>query len=253
MVTKAAKLRKRRERKREKKVKPPPRTKLASERIIKGSVKVSAPLAEAATDRLFTKKDDDLMDSRIDKVQRVFYTLELMKNRKQITRPQFDAAERYRDAYETCHGGIKSSLDTSNMGGSAPGSRSITPNQMWAADVLNDAAKTLGVIHGYMVRLVAGEGQSFEDVTAAIYGRGPDGKCNASHLRKVGGDIQDALTLLALHWFGEDKMRRHGAFIPGWAGSMVPTPGRTEFEWKPQAAHAGPDHRGVVTVKRGAK
>ena len=225
------------------------KTRLASDRVVK-ETSVESPYAQvigadAGPDKLSTQ--------RFDKVKRVVSTLDAMLGRGQINTHQFNAARRYNEAFETNHGGIKSALDVSNMGGRAPGSRSTTPDQIWAAGILDEAAKELGRIDGFVVRLIAGEGRSIDDATAVMCGRSQDGRCKAADLRAIGKRLRDALTLLAMKWFGPDKMRRHGAFVPGWARTVITTPdGISEIEMAPNATHVGADSRGVFSVKRGA-
>jgi len=159
-----------------------------------------------------------------DKVARLVDTIDCLYRRKQISQRQRDAALRYRLAFETQAGSIKSSLATEGFYSPAPpGPRTPSSPLLAAAENLREAKKVLGLIDHTVVELIAGKGYSIEKASLQICERGEKGRVSDTDVRAVGRRLRDGLEVLALRWFGPDRKRQHGAWTPDWARPEVIT------------------------------
>lgn len=183
-----------------------------------------------------------------DKITRVVDTLEAMRRRGQISEKQYIAATRYREAFETCHGSIRSALNDSGSIRGAPGSKSLTPQQMNAAEDLSTADHLLGKTDGFVVAMVAGRGESIEATTAHLYGRKEDGRCREDDLRATGKRLRDSLTILAFKWFGADRRNEHQPMMADTAKLQAIV--RDGVVERGTVHHAGHDARGRFKVRK---
>jgi len=200
---------------------------------------------DKATARIKTETVASPWNNGFDKVTRVIDTIAAMKKRHQIDERQFDAAERYREAHQATHGAIKSALNDSSNGGSAPGSKTPSPHMLKYAEWLREAKLECPENH-VIVRAIAGEGRSIEEVTAVMYGRSKEGKCKDDDLRHVGRLLREALNKLANHWFGTDRRTKHAPFMAEQSGLENLTV-RGEVP-KAKATHASIDRAGKFNV-----
>lgn len=187
-----------------------------------------------------------------DKIKRVVDTISAMEKRKQLSKPQADAARRCQDAYEACGGSIKSPLDDSNLSGGSPGSRMPSPRALLAAGTLEEVRKRCGETQTTLIIMIACQGQSIQDATAIMCGKGADGKCRKRDLDAIGWMFRDALEVLARRWFGTNKRKEHPAFVPDWA-KPVNIVGDGEISREANAASFGYDKQGRFEAKRKGK
>lgn len=167
-------------------------------------------------------------------VDRVVDTVTAMWKRKQLSRRQWLAADKYRDAWDAMNTGSPCALDMERMGGGSGGG-SPTDEQMWGAGMVASAERTLGVIDGRIVRLVVGEGRTVAEAAEAICGLPP----SRAILEHYGRRFRDGLDVLASMWIkdqGGREIRGTGKglkFDPALAGTDEAAVGKV--------AHAGPD------------
>ncbi len=186
--------------------------------------KPDAPKPEkAGRENLKTERVASPWNNGFDRIQRVVDTITVMHRRKQLDQRQHDAAQRYRFAFEACHGAVRSSLNVDNFTPGAPGSRTPSSPLLMAAEILNETRRLLGAIDGLVVEMVAGQGCSIEEATARMCGRDKDGRCREGDLRTIGSRLREALNLLAYRWFGPDRRAKHDAFVPEWGRPGVLT------------------------------
>lgn len=165
----------------------------------------------------------------MDRVERVINSIDDMLKRRQITARQKLAADRYRWAFETCPGSIRSALDMSGAGGAAS---HAGPNsaQARAVAILIDAERWLGLRDGQVVRLVCGEGRTLKETAATFYAKASERDQSA-----IGVRLREGLTTLADRWFPEQRQFRSERFGPR---SEITTGTIDEASTKGRVAHA---------------
>ena len=188
-----------------------------AKRLKKKTKKTKTPAVRTERAKVKTETVASPWNNGFDKIKRVVDTISDMQKRHQLNELQAAAAKRCREAYEACHGSIKSPLDDSNLSGGSPGSRTPTPRMLWASGILREVRDRCGETETALIVLIACRGESIQDVTAMMYGKGQDGKCNADDLRFVGKQFRHALDKLARRWFGTEKRTEHESFLPDWA------------------------------------
>jgi hypothetical protein len=212
----------------------------------------TAKTPERPSARRKTEKVASPWNNGFDKVERVVDTINAMKARRQIDDNQYNAADRYRTAYQACHGSVKSALDTSSHTSSPAGPRIAPPPHMLRyAESLREAKQQLGSPNYLIVAYICGEGASVNDTARLMYGAGPNGKAKQDDIKHVGRLLRESLITLSVFWFGGDRRRVHGAYVDSLAKlQAIVTRGEIE---PARAAHAGFDRRGVFGVKGGGK
>ena len=143
--------------------------------------------------------------AKVDHVERVIDTPEAMKNRRQLTLRQYDAAMKYRSALDTVNGSIGNTMDPERIK-VAPTGRGPGDGVLAAAAVLLDADKTLLRRDGEIILLVAGIGFSVEESAGRIYGT-INGKVRQRDIDFTGRILREGLDLLADMWFGGQQSR----------------------------------------------
>lgn len=184
----------------------------------------------------------------VERVDNTRDTVRAMFRRRQLTERQFNTADHYRRAFEYS-AAVPSVMDDSKVGGSAPGSRSPTAQQLWASNILNDAAKILGQIDGAVLRMIAGEGFSIEQAAHKLANSASrrlgslDAEC-----KMVGKRFRQGLDRMAQEWLGPERSTK--SHIQSFASEGAkPTVIGATFEPDPRGhAHAYKDHKTGQTI-----
>lgn len=184
-----------------------------------------------------------------DRVTRVIDTIGAMKKRRQISEQEYEAAARFRWAFESCHGGIKSALNDSTVATTEPSWKAPSDHMMKAAEIIKEARNLLGVTDYQILQMVAGQGMTVEETAGHLYGRVATGKPKPDDMRLVGARLRGSLSVLAIKWFGPVKRPRTRTYVSEGALPMIITAGGTVEPGR--AAHAEIDRRGRFSVKDG--
>lgn len=165
----------------------------------------------------------------MDRVSAVVDTIAAMRERGQLSESQHMAAQVYRTAFDTT-AAIGSVLDTSKTGGSGFGPRGKSELVMLAAEKLNRTASALGMIDGFLVRVIVGEGHSIQEAAKMLYSAP-----SARDRDDVGRRLRGGLDVLAHLWFG-----RPGRLRTAPMSSVIRTDDARPVDMRPPATEIEP-------------
>ena len=138
------------------------------------------------------------LPGKTDRVQRVLDSVLQLRRSGQISAAQYDAAERYRTAYEAVRAGMGGVMDPDRVGGGSSSGKIPQAAELAAADILSDASLALSRVGGtVIVEMVVGQGWTIADVTRSLFSEQPT-EANRKH---VGAFLRLSLTTLADRWF----------------------------------------------------
>jgi hypothetical protein len=168
----------------------------------------------------------------IDRVERVVDTVDAMHKRRQIDGRQKQAADTYRDAFETLGGRVGGAMDFDKVRAGTPGAPPAPP-ALLAAETLRQARAVLGELDGRIVELVAGVGHSIEHVAALVLGKAKLSDRDTEH---VGRRLREALSMLADRWHPVSKASKIRGHIEDGAKPVAGAAGTRSIDAR--VAHA---------------
>lgn len=145
-----------------------------------------------------------LTPGTVDHVHRVLDPILALFRSGRISRAQYDAAERYRSAFDAVRAGARS-VDLTRIGGGSTGSRTPAPATFDAALRLREATRVLDAVPvppggqvsvAVVVEMIAGQGWSVESAAAAIHGAGADGRASGRNRTMVANMLRAGLDAL---------------------------------------------------------
>lgn len=136
----------------------------------------------------------------IDHVTRVLDTILLLRRTGRISLAEYEAAERYRDAYDAVRA-TGCAIDPTKSGRGSPVSRIPAPAALLAAETLTRATRALER-HGspVVVEMIVGQGYTIEEAAGSLFGRDGDGKPSRQSREAVGVFLRRSLAVLADLW-----------------------------------------------------
>ena len=171
-------------------------------------------------------------------------TIGNLLRRGHISQAEYAAAMKYQAAFEATSA-ISSVLDPSKSGGGGFGPRSKSEYVLAAAETLSRARLWLGIMTGFIVEKVVGEGYSIEHVAGMIYK-----SATRRQVDKVGADLRESLSVLAAKWFGrygKNHTETVKAILALDARPTMISVGEIELGG---VAHAGRDSSGKFSISR---
>jgi hypothetical protein len=129
-------------------------------RIFRGS----APRTAAEGREKITDHVPSPYGEGVDRVTRVVNTVTLLRKQGHVSDREVEAAEIFREAFDTINGGMTCTLNPDNVGGGSSSGRTPSENALWAAAIDRQARTLLGVEDYRVVCGIVGQGHTLEDL-----------------------------------------------------------------------------------------
>lgn len=195
----------------------------------------SAPLTASEARKSIKARVSGAYGHGIDRVLKHEDLIENMHRRGQLKPWQYQAAIRYRDAFDIVFGSMGQTLDMDRVRGSGGASMGPSDAMLSAADVLNEADRKLGPMDAALIEMAVGRGYSVEQCAQRIGSRNPNAEVTREDRLETGKRLRMALDILSGHRGAPERLQKP---ILGFRSgkSAVSAPGAID---RGKVAHAG--------------